>query len=509
MISTNIIQLPEKGVSPATYLDAVAHKTYTSYYGGDRVVEEYLEKHIREEISDYLYRKKLSYSFERTEWATRYITRTLNNKKYPIYREFDDRYIELEKLSISKLSNGKNWDSLLKELTIEAMLGGVSYIFLDLGSIYNIISDQKSATQFNASVLKYNQVSDIIVDRLGYVTQCKIVYQNNGNEYLLAYYQNAENQNVYELYRSMKGSALELVETNINQIGIAPIIPLVFIGTIQNPESISSPIQKIAKIDIDIMNLYSDSRHAFSLHNYPWIALPSPEGGIDGVKVGLSSSTNDKTGMTKIPLGPAQGFLYDSNVGEPKIIEPQNIHIEQTTKLIDYLEAEILNLLGVSIENDHPLSSGVSKMYTFNNTNEAYRWIHSNLERIEYNTFYIASLLLENNDSNSFNDFKDLVVINHPSNFDPIGSYQLENISKLIESTIFQELDIETKLSITKKYIEKTLSECLSDTELSELLDAVKLENQKSEETINEQIEHNRIIEPTINSSIEDLANIK
>lgn len=489
-----IEKLPKEGVSPSAYLEHESSRTYTSYNGGNEVVEKYLFQHPREAKEDFTYRKLNSYSFERTEWATRFITRTINNKKYPIYRSFNPKFTELERLAISKKSNGKTWDSILKEITIDSLLGGISYLYLNIGNIKTILSGQTNIVETN--VLRYNQVSNIVLNRDGFISQCKIQFSVESTHYILLYYFDND-EPIFKLFASSNNSQWELIESGINILGFAPIVPLVFIGSIDEPKSITSPIQKISKIDMDIMNLYSDSRNAFGFHNYPWIALPAPEGGIEGTQIGLNRDDENpnNNSLQKVALGPAQGFYYDSNVGEPKIIEPSNVHIEQTTKLIDYLEDEILNILGAGIDKDHPLASGISKMFTFNNTNELYRYIHSRLEYFEYNVFYIASLLLDKNRIIDFSSFEDEVIINHPVNFDPTGSNQLEKVKNILDSNIYNNLNNQTKELIVKKYLELSLSESISSTELSELLETVNFEDIENQENTNANTDSTDIIE--------------
>ena len=477
--------LKNNGINPASFLEKAANRTYIAYNGGNKVVEKYLYQHPREEKTDYIYRKSISYSFERTNWATRFITRTIDNKKHRVHRDFDPLYSELEKMANSKKSNGRNWDSILKELTIDSMLGGISYLFLNINNIKELLTDETK--NIDTSVLIYDQVSNIVMNKQGFFSQCAITFKIEDSNYELYYYMNRDDVPTFELYESQDNGSMEFIDGGYNALGFAPIIPLYFIGSIENPGTITSPIQKISKIDIDIMNLYSDSRNAFGFHNYPWIALPTPEGGIDGVQIGLNREDGNphNNSLQKVALGPAQGFYYDSNVGEPKIIEPSNVHIEQTTKLIDYLEDEILNILGAGIEKDHPLSSGISKMFTFNNTNELYRHIHSVLERFEYNVFFIGSLLLGDDRRIEFADFESLVTINHPKNFDPTSSKQIEKIKEFVDSSVFNMLDDDTKELIIKKYLEQSLSDAISDNELSELLETVNIKKQEQLENAN------------------------
>lgn len=502
-------RLPIKGINPYETIKEVADRTYIAYFGGRNVVDSYLKRHMREDQKSYNYRKSLAYTTNRTKWATNYITRTVDNAKYPVTREFSGNAY-LDTIAKKRTPSGDTWDSKLKDALIEGLLGGVAYIYIDFSTL--MIDNDSLTGNIDVDILRVNQVENIVLDNENYITQAEVFTVNNSETWLYRFYNLPDEAGAetpyYSIYKKDSDQKpWELIEENINTMGVVPIVPIIPSGDLNDPHTIISPIQEISAIDIDIMNLLSDSRHAFGMHNYPWVALPTAEGILDdsGVIVNDTKAEyfSDDESIKTVALGEATGFEYNAKDGQPLIIEPQNIHVDQTIKLIEFLKEQILDIIGVGIDKDHPLSSGVAKMFTFNDSNEAFRRIHSKLEDIEYSVFYIINYILNPSQSN-FNDFRSQIGIRHPTNFDPTGGVVYTRLKEAVESPSFAEGSDESKTELIQQYTKQVLVELLEDEKLKKIIKTIKIEKEEQQDEAQNKFVQNNEQPITTPPTIED-----
>ncbi len=482
-------ELPLTGLDPWLMYADDAERASAAYFGGKPLIDKYLRQHPRECDEDYDIRRRLAYGLERTKRAVNWLTRTVDNAKYAVERDFGPSYPELQTFATHNAPSGKSWDSQLKQLLKDGLLGSVAYIFLDRASIPPTLDTKADLDQIRntieSAVLTINQVWDIVLTPDGYISQCSIISPAPEGERLLQYYITGEKDELgagiaaFRIYtRKNDKHQWQIKETGPNPIGVAPLVPFVVTGSLTQAESLRTNVQAAARLDVDIMNLLSDSRQAFDLYNFPILAMSEKE----DVVAPRSAIAAKVPGYTepdkpKVVLSAATGVIYNKDSGEPFFLEPDHLYFDKTLEFIRFGCEMIDDLIGVNLTPDHPLASGIAKEFDAQDQSEIFRDNHSRLEAVEYQCWYlIARMISPDGRAVDFNDFKEQVTIAHPVHFDPTGGYVRERLEAVIKSPLYATMSPEIKLEISKQWLRANLEDIIPDEELTKLLDTIKIQ---------------------------------
>jgi hypothetical protein len=455
---TNLKPTLIKGVDPWTHLSNEAILTYKAYTGKQAFIDYALDRHSVEEEEDYNVRRKQAVSLCKTKWAIGELTKVINNDKYRITRDFGEYNLDLQ--AIFTKNYGLDLDNKLKNLYIEGLLGGVSYLFISSNyQLSNYITEYNASllsNNYTLYVLSSNQVSNILVDENGMIIQCDIEFVSQSEKEQMAavlrYYDKK-----WELWEKAKTSGMFLM-TQSGTAEIIPIVPCLIQGNLMDPQTISSPIFEVARIDKHIMNLISDASYSFSFFNFPMFAFPESGANPEQVK--------------KLKIAPNMSFVYDSAGGAPQFIEPQSIHIEKMIRMVEFLSDSIFTIIGVAKEFDNSNMSGYSREYNYQLTNDTYREIHTNLNDIEMKLWYFLKQLISSDISlNDYSAFSQTISIVNPQNFEPGGGANFERLQKALESKFMLSIPEPVVNETRKCYFRQILSENISVKKLEELLD--------------------------------------
>jgi hypothetical protein len=478
MSKPELPKLPLPGIDPWLTVEDDANRAYAAYWGGSPLVDRYLVQHNREDIIDFNIRKRLSYGLARTQRAVHWLTRTVANPSYAIERDFGPAYPELAALAAHAAPSGKTWDTQLKALLSNTLLGSVSYIFLDQATLPPTLDTQADIDNLRTSIetilIRSQQVWDIVLTPDGYIRQCSIITSSPQGDRLIQYFESP--LPMFRVYfRKNDRSKWELTEESPNALGVAPLVPLIVNGDLNEPESIRTNVQAASRLDIDMMNQLSDARQAFGLHNYPILAMPESESA-GNPRMGLAGKL--EPAEEKKTLSAARGIRYDAKNGQPFFLESEHIYLDQTITLINYLSELIDDIIGVDLAPDHPLASGVAKQFDFQDQSEVFRANHARLQAVEYQCWYLIARMVAPGRLADFQGFKQDVIIQHPTHFDPTGGHVRERLDLIIDSPEYANASPEIRLAVQQRYWRTNLDDLIPQDQLSILIDTIQLDKE-------------------------------
>lgn len=452
-----------KGHSPYNFVQKFHTKAKTFYLGKDRAVEDYLRQHPREDDTTFKTRKERCSTSGETKKAVSYLTRTIGNKRHQVRRNLSQIEHISELANVS--SRMKSFESTLKRLCKEALLAGLSYCY---------INSEGDGADVEAIVLDASQVSHILLDEEGRITQCQIEEEilnvKKITQWREGHFQSWQTDN-------KKEKEPELKQEGDNGLGFAPIIPFIIDGSLDDPESINSVIWEVARHDDDIMNIWSAANSSFANTAFPIYAIPTPAGMLD--------EGEDDEKENTLEIGSRQAFTFPETSTPPSILEPQHNSMREARETIREIKQTINQIIGRVSPQDNKYEQGRAKEFSFHEINESSRTIHYLLEEFEYNFWYIAFLLSpitdEDRKETDFKTFKSKVTINHPVSFEPSERETADRFQLIFNMPDWDKIADEGKQVIIKEFIQNSLKRVLDEESLGSISNAISFK--QTEET--------------------------
>jgi hypothetical protein len=458
--------LVSKGINPAAYLYKVAEPCYLSYYSQDEFIDKNLQKYQSETETEYKKRKKKAYTLCLVERAITKLCETVASIKYEIQRVFG-KYKILEEITTQDDPVAGNYNAKLKDLCINMMLGGIAYVYISLKETEEIEGDKTN--DINYYILRYDQVYNILMNEDGYITQCQILGKQGEKEIITRFV----DDKWWRWERTNENESFELIEEGENSLGFAPLVVVIYKGTLHRTDEITSPIHNLVRIEAAILDKMSAKDKAQIATNYPQLTFPI--GAASAIQSAKTKHGKKKVHgkEDKLVVGSEKVILYDAESKPPAFIEPEHKHIITTWEDIEKSIQQGEEIVGTGV-HDHELASGVAKSFNYSNLSDTRRTIHSKLRQAELSTLYITALLLE--ETENFSDFTEQVKIIHPTSFDPVGDIAYKRLKEAIEIGDFSSLPPKIQNLLREFYYATAVKEKVTPEQLMEFTILLKKE---------------------------------
>jgi len=318
------------GFYPAERVEFRSIETYLANEGLSDYVRVALQRYERESEKDFAKRLENAYPIKLVRQMTKYLCQTIDNEKHKTVRQFTGRFKPLQALASKPMMSGKSLENILKVGEKDALLGGISYLFLDVTKLGEVIplTDAKPAKpptatedgaepesapetdgQLEVRVLRFDQVWNVLVDDMGHFKQCEISEETPTWARRLLYFTTEKDSEwvthdgkkresvaagtpvfiEYSQDRTQQASTAvstdsskpkyewKITDVGINTLGAIPIVPLYFGGDITRKE-LESPIHGVTPFEADAMNTFSQLKRGFYQHVYPRVLWPNQTG---------------------------------------------------------------------------------------------------------------------------------------------------------------------------------------------------------------------------------------
>jgi hypothetical protein len=446
------------GINPATNLKK-APEAYLAYYRHDEFVKRALRKHPRETPGDYQARCELAYGISLIEENVDDLTETVGSDKYAVVRDF--KSLATLKSVLDDEEDGANYDALLNDLVRQALLGGIAYLY---------ISDPNPTTpapQF--SVYRYDQVGEIITQN-DLIMQAVVYGSDSVNGYLTLFI----GGKFWQWKRPVdKLGHVDWVLSDEGDTALpfAPIVPFIATGSLGNPNEIGSPIHKIVNMDKRIINKLSSKDEATEDTLFPQMIMPLTASQLMQAAKGDDDGEGKKK-RSSVELGSDRVLFYTKEEGAPAFLEPTHSHVEVTWNDVEKIRLEAKLICKTAVEQEAQLASGISKSFSHARLSDSRRKIHAKLRNVEYRALFVLAKRLGVVDG--FKNFKSLVEITHPTNFDPASEDHYQRLVAAANLPDFITWPPAAQNELRKSLVTEILRERISQSELEKIRDSFK-----------------------------------
>lgn len=236
--------------------------------------------------------------------------------------------------------NGNDWTIVAEDYFNNALDEGMAWLLVDYHSLGNAVGDLTLEQERELGVRPYwvsipqHRVLGVDYEKVGEVHAIKMFRywawerQRKGKfgfEYVFRIYVHEPNSvTVYERRgNDEKDLDYDLVETRVNTLGVVPVVPLNLDPV--GPFEAKPPLEDLAEMNIEHLQLRSDQRRALSVSSWPVLAM-------FGAKA---------EGMAR--LGPMQAYIFEDPQADMKWIESGGKHLDAGRTEIKDLEDQIRN----------------------------------------------------------------------------------------------------------------------------------------------------------------------
>lgn len=332
---------------------------------------DYLVPHVRETLDKYTRRKALSY-------YANYVKTVVNGLVNPIFRKQAARNWEgkdSESQLFSKFQadvdrKGTNIRRFMKKALKKAKLHGVCFIVVDNA---NEQPATKAAALENrafpyAYIVSPKQVKNYECNEDGILTS--ITYET----YSRRFSGNAASNIITRwtwTETSWKREKDGETEEQLHNLGIVPVVPLFGVDADDGDMLPTGEMLAIARINLAIFNLCSELRELLRNQAFSILCYPVTE-------------NSDHEGLDDLVTGTENALNFDGNGSAPLYITPPAEQAELLQKELSRLVEEIYRLATLSsVVGVQQKTSGVSKAWDFENTNQSLSDMAENCQEAE------------------------------------------------------------------------------------------------------------------------------
>lgn len=332
---------------------------------------DYLVPHVRETLDKYTRRKALSY-------YANYVKTVVNGLVNPIFRKQATRNWEgkdSESQLFSKFQadvdrKGTNIKRFMKKALKKAKLHGVCFIVVD--NVKEQPTTKAGAMEKRAfpyayivspkQVKNYECNEDGVLTSITYETYSRRFSGNAASNIITRW---TWTETAWKCERDGK------TEEQLHNLGMVPVIPLFGVDADDGDMLPTGEMLAIARINLAIFNLCSELRELLRNQAFSILCYPVTE-------------NSDHEGLDDLVTGSENALNFDGNGSAPLYITPPAEQAELLQKELSRLVGEIYRLATLSsVVGIQQKTSGVSKAWDFENTNQSLSDMAENCQEAE------------------------------------------------------------------------------------------------------------------------------
>ncbi|WP_312337217.1 hypothetical protein [Anaerospora hongkongensis] len=338
---------------------------------------DYLVPHVRETLDKYTRRKALSY-------YANYVKTVVNGLVNPIFRKQATRNWEgkdSESQLFSKFQadvdrKGTNIKRFMKKALKKAKLHGVCFIVVD--NVKEQPATKAGAMEKRAfpyayivspkQVKNYECNEDGVLTSITYETYSRRFSGNAASNIITRW---TWTETAWKCERDGK------TEEQEHGLGVVPVIPLFGVDADDGDMLPTGDMLAIARINLAIFNLCSELRELLRNQAFSILCYPVTE-------------NSDHEGLDDLVTGTENALNFDGNGSAPLYITPPAEQAELLQKELSRLVEEIYRLATLSsVVGVQQKTSGVSKAWDFENTNQSLSDMAENCQEAEMKMAYL------------------------------------------------------------------------------------------------------------------------